>query len=316
MRWPQLKIKNKKTAIFLVCLGISAFFWLLIKLSKEYVITVKLPVKYSDFPKNKLLTNKPDSLLILKFTDNGFDLIPYSIFGAFSSLKINVQDLNHRSLANGSSLYFIRTEMLSERVNKMMSSKNYISIIRPDSLTIRMVDLSEKKVKVLPDIQYTLSPQFQLSQDVFCQPDSIIIFGSKKALSEIDHVKTKKLEINDLSHNLVKYTDIIFPPNTNSNTSSIALNFEVEKFTESNIHIPLKDHFESNEDFKIFPTHLDIKFAVSFENYDKIKAEDFKIKMTRDSISEGKLNIQILEYPEYVRVIDHSPKMAEYIIIR
>jgi len=316
MRWPQLKIKNKKTTIFLVCLGISAFFWLLIKLSKEYEITVKLPVKYSNFPENKLLINKPDSVLLLKFTDNGFDLIPYSIFGAFTSLKINVQDLNHRKLANGSSLYFTRTGLLSEKVNKLISSKNYISIIRPDSLRVRMVDLNEKKVKVIPDIEYTLSSQFQLSQQIYCQPDSIIIYGSKDILNNVNQVKTNKLEFKDLNRSITEYTHLILPENTNANTTAIALNIEVEKFTESNIHIPLKNYLKEEEGFKIFPTHLDIKFAISFEKYDQIKAENFKIELRKDSISKGRINVKLLEYPEYVRVIDYSPKVAEYIIIK
>lgn len=316
MRWPQLKIKNKKTAIFLVCIGVSAFFWLLIKLSKEYEITVNLPVKYENIPNDKLLINKPDSILLLKFTDYGFDLVPYSLFGAFSNLKIDVQKLNYKKLPNEVSLYYTKTDLLTEQINKMMSSKNYISVIRPDSLVLRMLDLEEKKVRVIPNVEYALSPQYQLKNKISCEPDSIIIYGSKPTLSEIEELKTEKLVFYDLNESIIEYSNIIFPNNTNSNVNDVALNIEVEKFTESDIHIPLKNHFIVKGNFKIFPSHLDIKYAVSFEKFKSIETNNFKIEIKKDSLVEGRLNIKLLEYPEHVRIIDFSPKVAEYIIIK
>lgn len=316
MRWLQLKIKNKKTAIFLVCLGISAFFWLLIKLSKEYEITVKLPVKYTNFPEDKLLLNKPDSILVLKFTDNGFDLVPYSLFGPFTKLKVDVQNLYYKQLPNDKSIYFTKTELLSEKINNKLSSKNYISIIRPDSLVLRMVDLKKKKLKIFPNIQYTLSPQFQLKKEIFCQPDSILIFGSAETLAEIDSISTEKLKFDNIHKSMVEKSDLILPPNTRSYIKNTKVNVEIEKFTESDIQIPLKKHIKFKQNFKIFPVNLDIKYAVSFENYENVKAKDFKIEIINDTITQGKLNIKLISYPDYVRVIDYHPKIAEYIIIK
>lgn len=316
MRWPQLKIKNKKTAIFLVCLGISIFFWLLIKLSKEYEITVKLPVKYSNFPEDKLLLNKPDSVLLLKFTDNGFDLIPYSLFGSFTKLNIDVQKLYFRPLSKDKSIYYTKTELLSEQINNKLSSNNYIPIIRPDSLVLKMVDLKQKKVSIVPNISYSLSPQFQLEQSINCQPDSILIFGSAETLSNIDSISTDKLTFTNLNNSIKEITDLVFPPNIKSKTKTTTVYVEVEKFTESKIQIPLKNHFKAKENFKIFPVNLDIKYAVSFENFEKVKAQDFKIEITKDTITNGRLNIKLISYPNYVRVIDYQPKIAEYIIIK
>lgn len=316
MRWPKLKIKNRKTTVFLVCVSISAFLWLLIKLSKEYEITVEIPIKYTNFPKDKLITNQPDSVLLLKYTDNGFELAPYSLFGKLKRLKIDVQSLDYREQSNAYSLYYIKTEMLAERINKLIKSQNFISIIRPDSLKIRMIDLEEKKVKVIPNIQYSLSPQFQLKEHVYTNPDSIIIYGSLEQLSEIDSVSTKKLKFNNLNSSIFKKTNILFPPNINSDIKTVSVNLVVEKFTESSILIPLRNHFSTKGKFKIFPNHLDIKYAVSFDNFEKISAEDFIIEVQKDSLTKGRLNIKLLEYPSYIRVIDYSPKMAEYIIIK
>ncbi len=316
MRWPQLKIKNQKTTVFLVCLGISAFFWLLIKLSKEYEITVNLPVEYSNFPKNKILVNKPDSVLLLKLSDNGFDLIPYGLFGALNHIEMDVQNMEMKKKNSGRSVYYIRTDLLSERINKIISSDNYVSVIRPDSLVLKMEDLKQKKMKVVADAQVELSQQFQLKKEIYCEPDSIILYGSKKQLSAIDRVATEKLEFSDLNSSQVETVPLLIPDFLNSKIKEVKVHIDVEKFTESNIHIPLKMHFESKNNFKIFPANLHIKYAVSFEKYKEVEIDDFKIEILKDTNTDGRLNIRLVSYPSFVRVIDYSPKMAEYIILK
>lgn len=316
MRWPQLKIKNKKTAILLICFGISAFFWVLIKLSKEYEITVKLPVRYTNWPKDKILLNKPDSVLLLKFTDNGFDLIPYSLFGSFNHINIDVNAMNQKRYTDNSFLFYTKTELLSERINNMLSSNNYISIIRPDSLIVKMDNLESRKIAVMADVNISLSPQFQLKRNVFCKPDSVLVFGNKKSLSSIESIKTEKLRFNNLNQSISETIKLIIPSNVKCATQKVQVFAEVEKFTESEIFIPLENNFKSNEKHKIFPSKLKIKYAVSFDRFNDVNPKDFKLDLSIDSLTEGRLNIHLLKYPGYVRIIDYSPKMAEYIIIK
>lgn len=254
--------------------------------------------------------------MLLKLSDNGFDLIPYRLFGTLNHIEMDVQNMDLKKKSKDRSLFYTRTDLLSERINNIISTNNYVAVIRPDSLVVLMEDLKQKKLKVVPNLQLELSPQFQLKQDIYCQPDSIIVFGSKKQLSEIEYISTEKLEFKDLNLSRVETVSVILPQLLKSKVSKVNVHIDIEKFTESNIHIPLKNNFDSQENFKIFPAQLNIKYAVSFEKFKEIKMDDFKIEILKDTITDGRLNIRLISYPPFVRVIDYSPKMAEYIILK
>ena len=64
-------LKNK-LYVFLVCLAISIFIWLLIVLSKNNIETIDYPITYSKPPDNLVLTNVPDSLLSFRLSSSGF----------------------------------------------------------------------------------------------------------------------------------------------------------------------------------------------------------------------------------------------------
>ena len=64
--------KKNKLYVFLVCLAISIFIWLLIVLSKNNIETIDYPITYSKPPDNLVLTNVPDSLLSFRLSSSGF----------------------------------------------------------------------------------------------------------------------------------------------------------------------------------------------------------------------------------------------------
>jgi hypothetical protein len=69
--------------IFLICLFISTFLWLLVRLSKDYYYTIGYRLRFTQVPENLRLVRSSDNTLILKMKVQGFDLfseryiIPY-----------------------------------------------------------------------------------------------------------------------------------------------------------------------------------------------------------------------------------------------
>lgn len=314
MRRPLFKIKNRKTTVFLICLGIAAFFWFLIKLSKEYEMVVNLPVEYANFPKDKILISKPDSMLLLKVSGNGFDLISYSLFGTSKVLEIDVADLKLLKTGNDRYNYYLLTKSLTEKVNNSIKSKNFTSILQPDSLVLKMEILDERKVIVVPSVSYMLSPQYQLKRAIYIKPDSISIYGIKRNLKEIDSIITEKIELGEINKSIIVQSTLKIPSSIKAQTSSAAIHIEVEKFTESSIGIPIKSELLSKKNIKVFPARINIKYAVSLDKYKDVTADDFSIEVLEDSLVNGRIHIHLKKHPSYVRIIDFSPKIAEYII--
>ena len=71
---------KKKIIVFSLCLFISLFFWMLIKFSKEFQLTVLCPVSFVNLPKDKVLMNNADTTFLITIKSQGFNLLYYQLF--------------------------------------------------------------------------------------------------------------------------------------------------------------------------------------------------------------------------------------------
>ena len=311
-----LKIKNKNTIIFLVSIGISTFMWLLIKLSKDYEIAIDLPIAYAEMPENMLVNKAADSVLKIKLTDNGFDLLLIKITSPLKSLIIRNKDLRQKKLSDNRIKYYLLNYSLEDKLIEIFGKHSRISKIKPDSLVMILEELSRKKVIVKPDIEIHLAPQFQLSNPISITPDSVYIYGSQIEISQINEVYTEIQAFKKVNRAIESELKLVLPHRIVTKEKKISLSIEVEKYTEANLNIPIKVEFCLEKDIKIFPRHINIKYAVSLENYNKIKSDDFLVIGTQDSLVSGRLELKLTQQPNKIRILDYTPKMAEFILLK
>lgn len=310
------KIRNKKTAVFLICLGISAFFWLLIKLSAEYEISVDIPIVYSDFPKGQTLINQPDSNVSVRIRDNGFDLLGASLFGNHEKLNLSISSMKSNKQNSFKSKSYILTKELFPSIKESFNAAKQISIIEPDSLVLYFEKQAFKKVRVFANITTKLSPQYQLKQKIVVSPDSVMIYGSFEDLKHIDSLFTEERVFNDISAPISAELKLILPKHIEGDHQWTQLNIDVEKFTEAIIKVPIDISFAQEQNIRIFPNHVQIKYAVSFEKFNDISPDSFLVIAKEDPSEIGKLEFLLQEHPEGIRIIDYSPKMGEFIILK
>ncbi|NOR86504.1 MAG: hypothetical protein GQ527_02730, partial [Bacteroidales bacterium] len=206
-----LKIENKKTAIFLACLAISTFMWLLIKLSKEYQMEVKVALVFQNMPKDKILINQPDSIISVKVTDNGFDMIGISLFGASEPMSIQVDKLRQKNIAHHQYKSFVMSNSFYDQLRQEFSSATFVTDMRPDSIIFIFEEQTSKKVKIDAQLTYQLSPQYQLSGDLILKPDSITIYGSETILEGITSISTKETEFEHLESSVHENIPLVLP---------------------------------------------------------------------------------------------------------
>jgi len=311
-----LKIKNKNTIIFLISIGISTFMWLLIKLSKDYEVEISLPVSYINMPKNMTVNQSADSVIRLKLTDNGFDLLSNSITSPFRSMTLDLNTFKKKRITDNKTKYYVLCYSLEKELKKTFNNPSEINQIKPDSLVMVFENLASRKIAIIPKIHTELAPQYQLSEDINISPDSILIFGVKDDLSKISQIYTEEKEFKKVNKNIRTKLKLIIPQHITSQKNHTELNIKVEKYTESELTIPIEIDFYHKDSIKIFPRDIHLKFAVSLENYHKIKPDQFRVIGIRDSIVPGRIDLILDKQAENIRVLDYSPKMAEFILLK
>jgi len=309
-------IQNRKTTVFLICLGISAFFWLLIKLSAEYEINVEIPVAYSNFPTGQTLVNHPDSNIHIRIRDHGFDLLGTRLFSFRNQVELDISKMRIiRINAHHYHSYILSKDLYARILNRFKSAQK-IDIISPDSLVFQFEKKATKRVKIYSKSNIQLAPQFQLKKDVAFSPDSCHIYGSSKDLESIDSIFTETIVLDQVSTPLSRTLKLNIPKQVQCDCESTSIEIDVEKFTEATLHIPIDLSFARHQNIKVFPNQVAIKYAVSFEKFNEIKASAFLVTAKEDTNDLGKLDFLLQKHPEDIRIIDYSPKVGEFIILK
>jgi hypothetical protein len=136
--------------IFLVCLGISIFIWLLVRLSKDYIYTVSYHLNYSYIPDNLKLTGVSDSIITLHIKVQGFDFFSEQYFRSRTrSLEINLQDARLHFTDNRQGGYIIANSISREIANQTNFPLEIYSIT-PDTI---FFTFEKRSLKRLPSIR-------------------------------------------------------------------------------------------------------------------------------------------------------------------
>lgn len=199
-----LKLKDPEARnrlyVFLICLLISFFIWLSIKLSKEYHTTVEHPVSYVNIPQDKVLVGDPPRTVSLKVLGQGMELMKVKLGKPSTSLQIDISEAEILP-ESGSNRYYaeLPTVWFISQAGRQTNYYNNLIDIKPDTVVLHFEDLKYKKVPVMHRLRYTLAQQFWLRDPVQYKPDSVVVSGVESQIDTITSIPTKALKLGKLS---------------------------------------------------------------------------------------------------------------------
>jgi len=127
------KFRNQ-LSIFIICLILSAFFWSLVKLSKDYYYTADYRLNYSHIPGNYRLSNYSDSILSLKIKVQGFDFFTERFFRN-SDRQYEVSLQNVRVRYKDSRIYgYMLTSPIGKDIAAQANFPSEVHFISPDTI--------------------------------------------------------------------------------------------------------------------------------------------------------------------------------------
>ena len=131
-----VRVINRDVAVFAFFLFLSFIFWYLNSLGKEIEAGIRYPVKYTNLPKEKVITEEScqtDLNLFLK--GPGYSILKLKISGNKAPVIIDISKVNYKRAPGGKALnYFIVTSGLTKSLNVQMRSGCEITSIKPDTL--------------------------------------------------------------------------------------------------------------------------------------------------------------------------------------
>ena len=304
--------------VFLICLLISIFIWFLIVLSKETYTTIDYPIVFENSPENLVLVNNPDSILSVRFSSGGFELFTLKYLTRKRPIRIDLNKIELIREENNYTSIFSTSKISRDIIGNLNISQEYVSI-SPANIYFRFEALSGKMVKVLPKLKLDFARQFQLSDSLSVNPDSVMVVGPEKLLAQINYIETIEEEVKQIDKSQTILTILQIPENLQNIKvlpKEVEIIVSVEKYTESNIKIPIVN---TVEDYKIktYPDFVVVTYLVTLENFNRVNEDMFTASVDlKENDTSNRLKVNLLRKPSFVRITRIVPEEVEYLLLK
>ncbi len=317
------KVKSfsyRKAFVFVVCLALSSFLWLLNSLEKHYTSRISVPVNYVDFPKDKQLSGSLPQKFDLVVDAYGYTLLSYKLRLAFSPILINISDLVDNALERGSRYrYTISTVSHKEEIEKQISNEIKILSIKPDSLVFNFSKIISKRIRIKPNLKLNFENQYSLKDEPSIVPDTAMVSGPKSILDTLRAVFTSFHEFTRLSHSIEKKIAVQPIPGLKIESKEVNLSIPVEQNTEVTFEVPIQ---VMNKPFdvtlKTFPGKVKVVCRIGLSRYKKLDYNTFRAYINYEKLSNKntRLPVTFESHSNIVLSVSYSPKEVEYIVER
>ena len=314
---PIFRFKSDRL-IFLICILIAAIFWLLIKLSAVYTVDNSFKLSYINEPSDLRITKLVDSTLNLNLTARGFSILKMNLFNDMKHLDINLD--NYTIEPKGNPTYAIYTQELRNTLAEIVGVSEKNIQFSKAMLTFEMEKTSEKIVKVIPNYSLQFASQYDLYSNVTCEPNFIKLYGPQSILDTIDVIYTNILVREDVMSNFETTIGLKNPDSDliRLNIKEVSLDFKVEKFTEYEITVSIKD---DNLEYKIktFPSKVKVFYQIAQIDFNEVHSNQFSVIPVISNLDlkeVNKLPLKLSKQPGFVRNARIVPSTVEFLIIK
>jgi len=315
---PSEKRRKGSHFVFIICVLIAAFFWLLIKLSEPYNESYLLKLNYTNAPAEKMLTSLIDTNVNININAKGFEMLKLVLTEDLSNLDVDL--VNFEIIHLDGDIYFISTNAVKERLAEIIGVPlDQIEISR-QRLEFQLEALFEKKVTVINKMNFNFLSPFNLYSDILITPAEITVFGPKNILDTLDFIYTSNTSLLNISDDIDENVSLV-NPNTNFLNLSVDktnIKANVEKFTESSLEIPI-DLSNIKYHVKVFPNTVKIFFTVAQKDFSNVIQSQFNVSANlknTDVLTANKLQLEVIEKPDFVNGIRLQPSEIEFLILK
>ena len=307
---------NKRVSKYFIFLLVSLAFWFLTVMSKQYEISIFIPIVYTDFPESKQLINQPEKQIELKVNSYGFYLLSQRIFKS-KPLSVSVNTFTETKTKKYSQKQWV-VKRHYKKLYKLLSADIKILSTIPDTLFVHFQQKQSKKVAVVFKGDINFSAQYRMKDEIQLTPDSIFVFGTKENLSEINFVESDNVIFDEVEKAIKQDIDLSEIDGISFSEKKVHISIEVEKFTEKIIVLPLNAiNVPEGYKIKFYPPKVEIVTTVAFTDYDKLNATLFVAQVDASDLEQKKkLEVTLSKDATFADIVKIKPSRVEFLLIR
>jgi len=296
---------REKVIVFIISFILAFCLWFIVNLSRDFSITINLPVDIGDLPEDMALVGDPPESASVGLTGEGWMLI--SLYNNPPRIIINAEEAEVN---------------LFDMVQQQIAALSDVSITKVEPLGFQL-DLEEKSykrvpVEVLLDIR--TSDRYGIIGTPEMSPDSVTISGAGSVIDEIDRVTTKEVSLEGVNEGRALELEIERPASGISvDPNRINYRFDVTEFTEGEVRIPIRiRNLPPGQAVTYNPSSITVRYGVPINQYSDVQnARPFLAYVEYETIEADTTGLVIPEIErtedEYdIRLRSFQPRTVSY----
>lgn len=220
---------------FLLCLLLSLGIWLAHNLSLTYTDLVSVGVVAESNLEGRAQRSDSEVEVTARVRASGFNLI-WMARRRSVTVFFQAEDLVHRE----GDLYAIAAADLQKYAPYIFGDATVVENFNARELLFRFKPEYSRKVPVRAARSLSFRPQYILRGDITLEPDSVLIFGDRWRVDDIDAIYTRTISHSDLRKSVHGTVKLEKPSGIRLSADHVAYGIELTRFVELEGSVPVQ----------------------------------------------------------------------------
>ena len=299
--------KDSRTLTFAVCLLVAIFLWIPMKLSRNLLRDITVPVVVTNLPTDKVIVSKLPNLLKLSVEADGFSLLKsYSQNPVFTVDFADLQPVGEH--------HFCLNKNTQDKLSNTYFSNFKIRAVQSDTLYLVLAPKHTKKIPVVVHLNVELFKEYQLTE-LLISPDSLIASGNAEVLDTLKQINFQYRDKKPVKSNFSKTYTLNNTPDVQFNTHKITMEAFVDKVSEQLLKVPVQvEGVPAGSQVKIFPDEVTVLCTGDLNILKTLSPDDIEVKAAFADAQQGAIPLQLSTKRKRVKVSFYQENTVDFLI--
>ena len=286
----------------------AATFWLFRALNKSHSALISYPIEFVFNVDSTVIMNPLPTTIKIDVSSGGWNLFRRTLIFSIDPIQVE--------LDNPSEVNFLTQSFLSPIVEDQLKGLT-INYIVTDTLFLSIErKITKRMILKVDSLSLPLEEDYQLMSNITIQPDHVVLTGPKSIINSFESDFYITLDENNIDENFYGRIEvpIVFEDLIQSDPSEVNVSFEVEKFKNVKIGVPIiLQNFPSNRVTTLLDSIVDVTYRVKESFKEDFSSEDFYVVLDYDFLKTDSLGVPVLiKYPDTLRTVSIDSQKVRF----
>lgn len=299
---------NNNWKVVLISITGAATFWLFRALNKSHSALISYPIEFVFNVDSTVIMNPLPTTIKIDVSSGGWNLFRRTLIFSIDPIQVELDNPSEVNFLTQSFLRpIVEDQLKGLTINYIVTDTLFLSIER--KITKRMI------LKV-DSLSLPLEEDYQLMSNITIQPDHVVLTGPKSIINSFESDFYITLDENNIDEDFYGRIEvpIVFEDLIQSDPSEVNVSFEVEKFKNVKIGVPIiLQNFPSNRVTTLLDSIVNVTYRVKESFKEDFSSEDFYVVLDYDFLKTDSLGVPVLiKYPDTLRTVSIDSQKVRF----